>query len=425
MGAGLRGNTNKTGRAMKNHARYADHANLGVQEPEDIFSPRHYAAVRDGGRRMRALPLWCYTSERFHQAELEKIFLPSWNLLDREEIVANVGDFRCLTFMGANLLVARGKDDKVRVFANTCPHRGALVAEGSGNCKVFQCPYHFWTFGLDGRLIGAPNYQGADGEDLIDSSNQEEYGLPEIESGCWGGFVFVRFRSGSETLEQHLGAFVENFASHKLEDMRRARKVVYEMEANWKCFVENYIDAQHIPFVHKDSLALWKSTNYRRIEPRGQEFLTFVEHEGSQLLLPSDGYEGFPAMPRIDADKKGGTFFSTLRPGFLMTMGNDGALVFQSEPISATRSRLIVSSLFPKSYFERDDFEQLTQNYYRRNGIVVDEDKVIAERQYAGIQSPFARIARLCQNETSLNLLANWIVDRVVGPDHQETIAAE
>ncbi|MFP6744139.1 MAG: aromatic ring-hydroxylating dioxygenase subunit alpha [Alphaproteobacteria bacterium] len=410
---------------MRNYASYADHANLGINEPEDIFSAHHYTAVRDGGRQMRALPLWCYTSEQFHRAEMEKVFLPSWNLLDREEIVPNIGDFRCVTFMGANLLVARGKDDNVRVFANTCPHRGALVAQDSGNCKVFKCPYHFWTFGLDGHLIGAPDYKGPDGEDLINPSNREEYGLAEIESGCWGGFIFVRLKQGRETLEQHLGAFVENFASHKLKDMRRARKVVFEMEANWKCFVENYIDAQHIPFVHKDSLAQWKADDYRRVEPRGQESLTLAVHEGSQLLLPKDDYKGFPAMAQIDAGKKRGTFFSTLRPGFMMTMGNDGALVFQCDPISATKSRLTVSSLFPKSYFERDDFEQLAENYYRRNSIVVGEDKAIAERQFAGIQSPFARIARLCTNETSLNVFANWIVDQVVGPDNQEAIAAE
>jgi hypothetical protein len=147
--------------------------------------------------------------------------------------------------------------------------------------------------------------------------------------------------------------------------------------------------------------------------------------EGSQLLLPKDDYKGFPAMPQIDADKKAGTFFTTLRPGFMMTMGNDGALVFQSEPISATRSRLTVSSLFPKSYFERDDFDELAENYYRRNNIVVGEDKVIAERQYAGLQSPFARIARLGTSETAVSGLANWIVDQVIGEDSRGTMAAD
>ena len=410
---------------MSTYASYADPANLGIREPEDMFSEHHYTAVRGKGRDLRALPLWCYTSERFHQAEIDKIFLPSWNMLEREEIVPNIGDFHCITFLGANLVIARGADDTVRVFANTCRHRGASVAEGSGNCKTFRCPYHFWAYGLEGRLIIAPNFTDPDGEPLIDESNEAEFGLAEIESGTWGGFIFVRFEQDSETLEDHLGTFVEEFASHRLEDMACARKVVYEMDANWKCFVENYIDLYHIPYVHKDSLARWKTTEYRRIEPRGQESIGFATHEGSQLLLPDDSYVGFPAMPQIDADRKGGTFFSTLKPGFLMTMSNDGALVFQSEPISAAKSRLIVSSLFPKSYFERDDFDLLSENYYRRNSMVVEEDMVVSLRQYAGLQSPLARIARLCGDETRVSAFANWIVDRIIGAGSREALAAE
>ncbi len=410
---------------MAAHDGYDDPANLGVEEPEDILAPRHYAAVRDGTRRMRALPLWCYTSERFHRAEQERLFLRSWNLLERTEIVPRVGDFHCMTFLGVPLLVVRGKDMKVRVLANTCRHRGALVAADSGNCKNFRCPYHFWTYGLDGRLLAAPAYNDAAGKPLIDETNRQEFGLVEIESGTWGGFIFLRFKKGPETLDQHLGAFVETLASHRLEDMVCARKVVYEMEANWKCFVENYIDGYHIPYVHKDSLARWKPDAYREVDPRGQEKIVFAEHDGSQLLLPFPGYDGFPPMPQIEADKKRGTLFTTLRPGMMMTLGNDGALVFQSEPVSAKKSRLTVSSLFPKSTLERDDFARLSQNYYRRNDLVVLEDKEIALRQFAGIQSPYARIARLCASETNLGTFANWIVDRVVAPEKEETIAAE
>lgn len=410
---------------MGTQTGYEDRSDLGVLEPQDILSPRHYTAVRRGGRLMRGLPLWCYTSERFWQAEKEKVFLRTWNLLERAEIVPNVGDFHSMTFLGVPLIVVRGSDTKVRVFANTCRHRGAMVAEGSGNCKVLRCPYHFWTYGLDGRLAAAPNYNDADGKALIDSANKEEFGLAEVESGTWGGFIFIRFKKGPETLEQHLGSFVDMLASHKLEDMRCARKVVWDMDANWKCFVENYIDGHHIRFVHKDSLARWNTKEYAPVESTGQEYLGFAKNDGSQLLLPFPGYDGFPAMPQVDEDKVRGTFFTTLRPGMMMTLCNDGALVFQSEPISAKKSRLTVSSLFPKSYFERGDFERLTQNYYRRNEIVVGEDKEITLRQYAGIQSPYARIARLCGDETSLNSLANWIIDQVVTPEGGETMAAE
>ncbi len=400
-------------------------ANHGTSEPDDILAPKHYASVRKNGQVMRALPLWAYTSERFWQAEKERIFLTSWNMLARAEIVPNAGDFQTMSFLGIQLIVARGNDGRVRVFANTCRHRGAKVADGKGNCKFFRCPYHFWTYNLDGSFIGAPQYNAPDGTPLIDASNKGEFGLVEVESGTWGGFVFIRIKPGKETLEEHLGVWVETLASHRLEDMRVARSSVYDMDANWKCFAENYIDAYHIPYVHKDSLALWRSERYVGYDTRGNEHLVFAVHDGSQLLLPMPGFDGFPAMPQIDADKKRGTYFSTLKPGVLMTLGNDGALVFQNEPISAGKSRLTVSSLFPKAYFERPDFERLSANYFRRNELVVAEDKDVSLRQYAGLQSPYARIARLCKDETMVHDFANWIVDRVVGPDRGAALAAE
>jgi choline monooxygenase len=400
-------------------------AAYGITEPEDILNPRHYEGVRRADTSHVALPLWCYTSERFFRAELERLLLPGWTYLERLDIVPDRGDFHALTYMNIKLVIVRGTDDKVRVFANTCRHRGATVAEGSGNCKAFRCPYHAWTYALDGGLLGAPNYHDANGKPLINESNKHDFGLVEIESDSWGGFLFVKFKETSETLADHLGNLPEQLASHRLEDMACARRVVYEMDANWKCFVENYSDGYHIPTVHRDSLARWKTTSYLQIEPTANGQASFAKHKGSQLLLPFPGYDGFPPMPQVEEDKRDGTFFVTIRPTMMMTMGNDGALAFKSEPISATKSRLTVSSLFPKSAFARNDFEELAKNYYRRNEIVVGEDVAISLRQYAGLQSPYARIARLCKTETSLNRIANWILDRVIGPQPMSAAAAE
>ena len=388
----------------------------GIVEPEDVLHPGHYASVRKQGPSLHALPLWCYTSERFFDAEMERIFLPGWTLLERLDLVPNRGDFHALTFMNIKLLIARGNDDTVRVFANTCRHRGSLVAEGHGNCKSFRCPYHSWTYALEGDLIGAPQYDDAEGKSLIDASNRREFGLIEIPSDSWGGFLFVKFRGGPESLADYLGEFRDILASHRLEDMVCVRRVVFDMDSNWKCFVENYSDGYHIPHVHRDSLSRWKSVS-TRVTPSNENYTaSFSAHEGSQLLLPFPDYVGFPAMPEIDEKWKTGTFFTTLRPGMMMTLGNDGALVFRSEPLSATQSRLTVSSLFPKSTVARNDFEEIVQNYYRRNAIVVGEDVAVALRQHAGIESPYARMALLCRTERSLNQIANWILDRVIGP---------
>jgi choline monooxygenase len=397
----------------------------GVAEPADVLDPRHFAPVRQQAASLRALPLWCYTSPRFFQAEMERVFQPSWNLLERVDLVPSRGDFHALTFMTIPLLMARGSDDTVRVFANTCRHRGALVATGSGNCKVFRCPYHSWTYALDGGLLGSPAYDDADNNPLIDDSNRHEYALIEIPSATWGGFVFIRFRDEpgaapadrQASLMAHLGNLPAQLASHRVEDMVCVRRKVYEMDANWKCFVENYSDGYHIPTVHRDSLARWKSARATDVPPSNGNFrVNFSIHDGSQLLLPFPGYDGFPAMPQIDAHRKNGTFFCSIRPAMMMTVCNDGAVVFRCEPLTATTSRLTVSSLFPKSTVARNDFDQIVENYYRRIEIVVGEDVDISLRQMAGLNSPYARMAHLCRTETSINDIANWVLDRVIGP---------
>ena len=392
-------------------------SDYGVLEPDDPLDPRHFTGVRKRGASHDGLPLWCYTSKRFFDAEIERVFRPNWNLLERAELVPNPGDYHTLTFMNIPLMMVRGSDRKVRVFANTCPHRGALVATGKGNCKSFRCPYHSWVFALDGKLMGAPAFDDANDKPLIDDSNRHEYSLFELPCDVWGGFVFIKFRKSPITLQEYLGAVPERLESHRLEDMICVRRKVYDMEANWKAFAENYMDALHIPNVHRDSLARWHGTRVTEPEAGENVTATFVGHDkGSMLLLPFPGYDGFPAMDHIREDRKKGTYFMTARPGMMMTLGNDGALVFNSEPISPTTSRLTVSSLFPKSTVARDDFRQIAENYYRRNEIVVGEDVEISLRQAAGLNSPYARMPRLCKGEVRLNEIHNWILDRMIGP---------
>jgi choline monooxygenase len=389
----------------------------GIAEPEDIFDPRHYAPVRLKGARPRCLPLWCYTSSRFFDAEQKRVFSPNWNYLERLDAVPNRRDYRALTFMNVPLLMVRGNDDKVRVFANTCRHRGALVAEGQGNCKAFACPYHSWTYSPEGALIGAPNYCDVDGKPIIDESNKRSYGLIEIPSASWGGFLFIRFEDSPLCLLDYLGNLPDQLVSYGLEDMVCTKRVVYNMNCNWKCFVENHADAYHFATVHRGSLAKFKTTRATDVpKTNGNVRANFTIHEGSALLLPLPGFEGFRPMPQIDENRKKGTFFIAIRPGMMLTVANDAALALRCEPLSATTSRLTISSLFPKSAVASSDFQELSKNYYRRNEIVVGEDVAISEKQQAGITSPFARMAQLCSTETALNEIANWVLDRVIAP---------
>ena len=151
-----------------------------MQPPADMFDARHYEAVRRPLLQAETLPPWCYTSDKFYQREVERIWRKAWNFLGHVAQVSKPGDYLALEFAGVPLLIVRDKDDVVRAFANSCRHRGsALLDEGTGNCRSLICPYHSWTYNLDGTLAGAPEMQKT--EDFDRSKN----GLIPIRLETW------------------------------------------------------------------------------------------------------------------------------------------------------------------------------------------------------------------------------------------------
>ena len=122
----------------------------------DLFNPRHYEAVRRPLLDAETLPAWCYTSPAFYKREVDRIFMKVWNFVGSVHQIPNPGDYFALTFVGIPLIILRDGDGNIRAFANSCRHRGSELLSDSGNCKAIVCPYHSWTYGLDGRLRGAP-----------------------------------------------------------------------------------------------------------------------------------------------------------------------------------------------------------------------------------------------------------------------------
>jgi phenylpropionate dioxygenase-like ring-hydroxylating dioxygenase large terminal subunit len=121
-----------------------------------MFDPAHYAATRRPLLEAETLPPWCYTSEAFYQREIDRIFRKVWNFVGHVSQVATPGDYFTLTFAGIPVIILRDQAGDLRAFANTCRHRGSALLEGSGNCRAIVCPYHSWTYGLDGSLRAAP-----------------------------------------------------------------------------------------------------------------------------------------------------------------------------------------------------------------------------------------------------------------------------
>ena len=374
---------------------------------QSIFDPARYRNVRKPLLDAEGLPADCYTDARFLERELEVVFAASWLMAGRVDRIAKRGDYFTLDYAGASLVVMRDLAQKVRVYANACRHRGARLLSGEGNCRALVCPYHSWTYALDGSLKGCAGMEDTRDFDPAD------YGLIELRADQWGAFVFVNLDGKAPPLSEWLGELPERLAMYRFEEMAATRVRVHDIDCNWKTWVENYMEGYHIPTVHRATISAHKAVNTPE-DPagRGQYSAIFEKHDGTLALLPGDA--GFPPLETLEGESARGSRFMLIYPMTMFALTIDAMWTFQCLPLSPERTRVIHTSLFPTSRLEWPDFETLAANYYKRQDMVVKEDNDITVIQQRGLRSPLTRPGRFATKEKIVHALDNWVLDRVL-----------
>jgi choline monooxygenase len=193
------------------------------------------------------IPASWYTHDGVANLERERVFGHTWQVVARADQVANVGQFVTTELAGEPLLIVRGNDNQLRAFFNVCRHHAAAVAtQEHGQASIFRCPYHGWSYGLDGSLKGAPEFEGVCGFD------RSHNGLVPVNVDAWEQFVFVNLGPKPAPLANFLGELVQRVAPLKLNSLQFFERRVYPLNCNWKVFVDNYLDGgYHVPHLHK------------------------------------------------------------------------------------------------------------------------------------------------------------------------------
>ena len=193
-----------------------------------------------------SLPAWTYADPEFFAAERERVFAPSWQIVCHESDIPAAGDWRSVEIVGESVIVVRQKDGGLRAFANVCRHRGSRILDGDGGCaKKLTCPYHAWTYELDGRLSGVPDAASYPGLD------KARHGLEPVTLESWRGFVFVRLVDEGPSVGTMMAPYEDMIAPHRFEDLRALGRVTLRPRAvNWKNIGDNYSDGLHIPVAH-------------------------------------------------------------------------------------------------------------------------------------------------------------------------------
>jgi choline monooxygenase len=363
-----------------------------------------YTPVRRPLTQAEPLPPWCYTSDEFYRAEVEKIFLKTWNFLGRVEMVPEVGSYFTVNLVGVPVVVVRDKDGAVKGFLNSCRHRGTPLVAGSGKTMTFSCPYHAWVYASDGRLVSAPGMQDVEG------FSNAEHGLIPVRVDTWQGFVFATLDEKAPPLSAHLGNIGSHLDSYGFGDMVMTRRKEYDLKCNWKAYVENAMEAYHTPTVHKSSIGL-QLCNV--VDSTGEWVGLHEEHEGTEAILPEDE-SPFPFIPTLSGLADKGTYFALIYPSTMLGCTRDCAWWLELQPRGPDRTIVVVGSMFPKSTVARPDFEEVVKRYYKRWDKSLPEDNWISELQHAGLSPYFKTSARLSTYEPLVHTFANWVLDRVL-----------
>ena len=373
--------------------------------PADLFDPAHYAGVRRPLLEAETLPAWCYTDPAFYRREVERIFLKVWNFVGRADLIPNRGDYMAFDFAGVPVALVRGESG-IRAFVNSCRHRGTRILDGEGTCAALRCPYHSWTYGLDGRLEVAPQMEDTKGFD------KRDYPLVPIRLEQWDGFLFINFDPAAPSLASFLGELPAKFASYGFADMACVRRKTYDLACNWKLYVENAMESYHVPTVHGQTLQKQKRDINPPIAADGQYCGLYTRHKGSRALIA--GETGFPYIPTLAGDAAEGTFYPLIFPSTMFGCTYDCMWWLELHPMGPARTRLIVGSCFPRATVARDDFGEVVRKYYRRWDVSIPEDNGISELQQQGLAAPFAMPGRFSAMEPLVHTIDNWVLDRVL-----------
>lgn len=303
--------------------------------------------------RQQTLPANYYTSDAVFRDELEHILYRHWICVGRADQIPNPGDYFVQNVGDESLIVTRDRNGDEHAFYNVCRHRGTrLCAKEQGRFhETIQCPYHAWTYTLDGRLIGAPNM----GE--IGGFDKRDYPLYNACLGTWQGFLFVNLDPEPEPLNLAFAPLNGKFDRWDLSGLRMARRINYDVQANWKLLVENYSECYHCPLVHPalSRLSPYQSGVDDLVEGPflGGPMLINEEHDS----LTTTGGTCRPPLGEVSGDDLRRVYYYSIFPNMLLSLHPDYVMVHTLWPQSQDRTLITCEWLFDPETMARPDFD--------------------------------------------------------------------
>jgi len=367
------------------------------------------SAAPDGSLQP-TLPGRYYTDPAVFAREQEHIFESMWFCAVRSGDLATPGAFRTVQVGRESVLVVRGRDGLLRGFLNVCRHRGAMLyTELAGEVRRnLQCPYHAWTYGLDGRLVAAPNLVTMPDVDRV------ERGLVTVHLREWLGYAWVCLAEEPPSFEQDvLQAVVERLGdlaaieAYRVDELAVGRRISYDVQANWKLIVENFMECYHCATIHPELTEVLPEF------ASGYAAQYYVGH-GAQFAEDAqgftiDGREGFDTLPGVADDQDRRYYAITVKPTVFLNLVPDHVIVHRMFPVSASRTIVECDWLYAPEVMGRD-VSHSVELFHRVN----EQDFAACERTQPAMSSrAYADGGVLVPAEHHLGVFHDWLRARL------------
>jgi len=353
------------------------------------------------GTQEQSLPSWLYSAPDFFEAERRHLFLQTWQVVCHVNDIRRAGDYQTLDMLGEKFLTLRGGDGTVRSFHNVCRHRAARIADGhSGNCgHRLVCPYHAWSYALDGSLKSVPPWQGFDELDL------SRHSLVPLEQEIWRGFVFVRMEHGLPSVAEMMAPYDDEIAPHGLEQLVPQGRVTLRPRAvNWKNVADNYGDGLHIPVAHPGLTRLFAGSYTLDATPWVDKMEGRVTEKPSSNWVERIYQSLLPQFDHLPESKRRLWSYYRLWPNVAFDIYPDQVDFMQFVPVSPTET-LIREIAYVRPDTRREARVARYLNW-RINRQVNVEDTVLIARVQAGMMSSSYTSGPLSKSEICLAAFA-------------------
>ena len=350
----------------------------------------------------RAMPRSVYTSQTFLDRELNDVFSKDWFCVGRSSALAHAGDYLTYELAGQPIVVIRDKDDSLRAMANVCLHRMSTLLEGRGNTKSIVCPYHAWTYALDGRLRGAPA--------MTQNENfcKDSYRLPQVRCEEWLGWIMVTLNKDATSAASQLAQVETLIADFQMETYTETFVETHVWDTNWKILAENFMESYHLPVCHSGTIGGMSRLDEMVCPPGSAAF-------NYHWILKDDSLPialAHPKNTRLKGDRRRTTFLLAIYPSLLITLTPGYFWYLSLHPKGVGQVHITFGGGMSPDYMKSES----AQDALRQTKILLDkvniEDRGCTEKVYRGVLAGLSEPGHLSHLERPNYDFAQYLAER-------------